>query len=127
MTLKNNFTQPTSIGLFWGIIGGVALILATQLTTNGPLQISPYPPLLIIAILTIAFADKSKATLSKLFQTGLLTFGIMTLSLYLYIVIFVNPNSGITILGHLWRLAAMTIIGIVSSLLVSIVVKKLTK
>ena len=127
MIIKNYLAQPTMTGTIWGIIGGIALILATQLTTNGPLQISPYPPLLIAAILTIAIADKSKITFRKLFITGLLTFGIMTLFLYFYILIFVNPNSGITIQGHLWRLGLMALIGSISSLLISVIVTRLAK
>ena len=79
MTIKKYLTQPNLTGSIWGILGGVALICATQLSTNGPLQISPYPFLLIAAILTTALANKSKITLNKLFITGLLTFAIMTL------------------------------------------------
>ena len=127
MTIKNYFTNTTWTGLFWGVIGGISLILATRLTTNGPLQISPYPFLLIAAILTIALSDKSQITLSKLFITGLLTYIIMTLSLYLYILNFVNPNSAINISGHLYRLGIMIGVGILSSLLVSVIVRQLAK
>ena len=127
MTIKNYFTNTTWTGLFWGVIGGISLILATRLTTNGPLQISPYPFLLIAAILTVALSDKSQITLSKLFITGLLTYIIMTLSLYLYILNFVNPNSAINISGHLYRLGIMIGVGILSSLLVSVIVRQLAK
>ena len=127
MTIKNYFTNTTWTGFFWGIIGGISLIVATRLTTNGLLQISPYLFLLIAATLTIALSDKSKISLSKLFITGLLTFIIMTLFLYLYILKFVNPNSGINTLGHLWRLGIMIGIGIISSLLVSVIVRQVTK
>ena len=127
MTIKNYFASSTLTGIFWGVLGGISLIVVTQLTTNGPLQISPYPFLLIAAILTIAFSDKSKITLSKLFITGLLTFVIMTLFLYLYIINFVNPNSGINAVGHLWRLGLMIGIGVLSSLFVSVIVKGLAK
>ena len=127
MTIKNYFTNTTWTGLFWGVIGGISLILATRLTTNGPLQISPYPFLLIAAILTIALSDKSQITLSKLFITGFLTYIIMTLSLYLYILNFVNPNSAINISGHLYRLGIMIGVGILSSLLVSVIVRQFAK
>lgn len=127
MTIKNYFTNTTWTGLFWGVIGGISLILATRLTTNGPLQISPYPFLLIAAILTVALSDKSQITFSKLFITGLLTYIIMTLSLYLYILNFVNPNSAINISGHLYRLGIMIGVGILSSLLVSVIVRQLAK
>ena len=127
MTIKNYFTNTTWTGIFWGIIGGISLILATRLTTNGPLQISPYPFLLIAAILTIALSDKSQITLSKLFITGFLTYIIMNLSLYLYILNFVNPNSAINISGHLYRLGIMIGVGILSSLLVSVIVRQFAK
>lgn len=127
MTIKNYFTNTTWTGFFWGIIGGVSLIVTTRFIRNGPLQISPYPFLLIASILTIALSDKSEISLSKLFITGLLTFIIMTLFLYLYLIKFVNPNSGIDMLGHLWRLGLMLGIGIISSLLVSVIVRHLTK
>ena len=127
MTIKNYFTNTTWTGLFWGVIGGISLILATRLTTNGPLQISPYPFLLIAAILTVALSDKSQITLSKLFITGLLTYIIMTLSLYLYILNFVNPNSAINVSGHLYRLGIMISVGILSSLLVSVIVRQFAK
>jgi hypothetical protein len=127
MTIKRYFTNTTWTGLFWGIIGGISLIVATRLTTNGPLQISPYPFLLTISILTIAFSDKARITLRRLFVTGLLSFMTMTLFLYFYILYFINPNSGISWQGHLWRLGMMVGIGILVSLLVSIIVKRFTK
>ena len=127
MTFKNYFTNTTWTGLFWGVIGGISLIVATRLTTNGPLQVSPYPFLLIAAILTIALSDKSHITLSKLFITGLLTYVIMTFSLYLYIQNFVNPNSTINVLGHLWRIGIMMGVGIFSSLLISIIVRQVAQ
>ena len=127
MTIKNYFTSTTWTGLIWGVIGGISLIVATRLTTNGILQISPYPFLLIAAILTIALSNKSKIAFNKLFITGFLTFITMTLFLYLYILNFVNPNLGIDTLGHLWRLGTMIGVGIISSLLVSVIVKQLAK
>ena len=89
------------------------------------LQTLPYPALLILAILTIALTQKSKPTFNKLFMTGFLTFGIMSLFIYLYLIIFVNPNSGITLFGHLWRFGFITIVGVVSSLLVSLAARRL--
>lgn len=127
MTIRNYFTQTTSTGLVWGIIGGISLIIATRLTTNGLYQISPFPFLLVGAILTIALSDKSKITLRKLFITGFLTFIIMTLFLYLYILNFINPNSGIDILGHLWRVGVIVAAGVISSLFVSLIVRQIAK
>lgn len=127
MTIKNYVKSITWTGLFWGIVGGVSLIFATTLTTNGPLHLTPYPFLLIAAILTIALSDKSNISTNKLFKTGLITFMTMTLFLYVFIIAFINPNSGITIFGHLWRLALMLGIGIISSYFVAFIVKKSIK
>ncbi len=128
MTIKQYYTNITCTSLFWGTIGGIALIIATILTTNGHLQITPYPILLIAAIVTIAVSHKkTKITLSKLFLTGFLTFMVMTLISYVYIITFVNPNSGINVLKHLLTLSTMIGIGTLSSLFVSLIIKQIVK
>jgi hypothetical protein len=127
MTIKNYFANKTLTGLFWGIIGGISLVVASKITTNGPLQITPYPFLLFAAVITIALSDKSKITINQLFITGLLTFMTMSLCLYLYVLYVINPSFDINIWGHLWRLAIMIGAGIISSLLVSVIVKRLAK
>lgn len=127
MTIRTFSSNITWTGLFWGIIGGISLIVATQLTTNGPEQISLYPFLLIAAIVTMALSDKPGIMFGKLFKTGFLTFMIMTVILYCYIITFISPHSGINWFGHLWRIAFMIGVGALSSFLVSIIVRRIAK
>jgi len=122
ISIKRQLKKPVFTGLFWGIIGGVILIIVTNYSTNGYLQISPYPFLLILSILSINHSSKSKIAFNKLFITGLLTFLIMTVFLYLYIILLINPGSKISFWGHLWRIHLMIAIGSVSSFFISIFV-----
>ena len=125
MTLQNFFKSSTATGIFWGIIGGIGLIIASKLTTSGPLQVSLYVPILIAAILSIKYSYKSKASFKELFTTGLIAFMVMSLFLYLNIILVENPSNGILFLGHAWRLLFMLAVGIISSSIVSLFVKKL--
>ena len=123
MTTPTFLFKPITAGLFWGILGGLALILITLFTTSGLIQVSPYPFILIAAILVIKNRDTSNKIFSKMVKTGFITFLIMSLVLYLYIVLIINPNSGINFIGHLWRFGIISGIGIVSSLLLSFIAK----
>ena len=127
MKIQTYLARPYFTGPLWGIIGGLSLIIVTLSTTNGFVQLAPYPFILIAAILTIKFTDTSDKTFSRLFITGLLTFIIMTLFLYVYILTYLNPDSGITFLGHLWRMGAIIGFGIISSLILSIIAKPVNK
>lgn len=115
--------MPTVVGVFGGITGGIALIIATLVTTKGILQISPYPVFLIAAILTIKYTNAAVNMFGRLFTSGFLTFIIMSLILYVYIVTFNNPNSGINFIGHLWRFGIVIGLGIISSSLLSFIAK----
>ena len=125
MTLQNFFKSSTATGIFWGIIGGIGLIIASKLTTSGPLQVSLYVPILIAAILSIKYSYKSKASFKELFTTGLIAFMVMSLFLYLNIILVENPQNGIMFFGHTWRLLFMLAVGILSSLVISVFIKKL--
>jgi hypothetical protein len=127
MTIKHYSANITLTSIFWGIVGGISLIVATRLTTNGPLQCSPYPFILIAAILTIALSEKSKITLRRLFIAGFNTFMIMSIMLYLFIIGIINPNSSIDLGGHLWRIVFMIAAGIFSSFLISIITRQILK
>ena len=123
MTLQNFFKSSTATGIFWGIIGGIGLIIASKLTTSGPLQVSLYVPILIAAILSIKYSYKSKASFKELFTTGLIAFMVMSLFLYLNIILVENPQNAIMFFGHAWRLLFMLAVGILSSLVVSLFIK----
>jgi len=127
MINKHHFTSITWNGFFWGALGGISLLIIIQLTKNPPLMISPYPLILVASIVAMALSDRSKITLSKLFFTGLISFMVMTMILYLYIVLIDNPHAGISVVGHLWRVGMMVGIGTFSSLLVSIIVREVAR
>ena len=125
MKLQSLLKSATATGTFWGIIGGIGLIIATKLNTSGPIPMLIYAPILIAAILSIKFSANSTATFKKLFITGLIAFVIMSLLLYLNIILVENPNNGIAFTGHSWRLLFILALGIISSSVVSFFVKKL--
>ena len=101
MTIQSLFAKPNSTGTFWGLIGGIFLIIATFLTTNGYLQIVPYFFILTAAVLTTKYINRSNVSFIDLFKSGLFAFVISSLFLYTYVLTVVNPNSEITFIGHL--------------------------
>jgi hypothetical protein len=129
MTIQSFLKKPLSAGLIWGTIGGISLILMTLISTNGLVQISPYPVILIAAILTMKYNRPQGNVFNQLFVTGLFTFVIMSLILYVYIFTFINPGSGyhlnwrISFLNHLSRFGFIIIIGTMSSMLLSFLAK----
>ena len=123
MTFQSLFAKPTSAGIFWGFIGGISLIIATILTTNGYLQIVPYFFILCAAILTTKYIDKSEVSFTSLFKSGLFAFVISSILLHAYILTVINPNSGMTFFGHIWRVGAMVGMGIICSSIVSFLAK----
>ena len=123
MTIQSSLKKPVSIGLVWGAIGGILLIVMTLISTYGLVQISPYPLILIAAILTMKYNRPQRNVFNQLFVTGLFAFVIMSLILYVYIVTFINPGSGISFLGHLWRFGVIIGIGSISSWLLSFLAK----
>lgn len=127
MTIKQTFKNPAIIGLIYGLIGGIALVVVFDTTKIIYLQIMPYPLIVIISIITIALLDKSAITLKRLFLTGIAAYLLMSIIFYLYLTTSINPNSNITIVGHLWRWAIIVGIGIASVLLTSVIVRIIKK
>jgi hypothetical protein len=123
MTVENLFAKPTATGTCWGLIGGLSLIIATIFTTNGYLQVVPYFFILCAAILTTKYIDKSKVNFLDLFMSGFFAFIVSSLVLYAYIFTVVNPNPGITFIGHMWRFGVIVGLGIISSSIISFLAK----
>ena len=123
MTIKQTFKNPAIIGLIYGLIGGIALVVVFDTTKIIYLQIMPYPLIVIISITTIALLDKSAITLKRFFLTGITAYLLMSIIFYLYLTTSINPNSNITIVGHLWRWAIIVGIGIASVILTSFIVR----
>jgi len=123
MTIQSFLKKPVSIGLLWGAIGGISLIVLTLISRYGLVQLIPYPVILIGAVLTMKYSNPQNHIFNKLFLTGLFAFVIMSLILYVYILTFINPGAGISFLDHLWRFGLMIGIGSISSLLLSFLAK----
>jgi hypothetical protein len=123
MTLQSLFAKPGAAGIFWGLIGGISLIIFTTLTTNGYLQVVPYFFILSTAVLTTKYINKPSTKFIDLFKSGLLAFVVSSIFLYAYILTIVNPNSGISFNGHLWRFGLIVGMGIISSSIISFIAK----
>ncbi len=113
------FTQPLTASLFWGLVGGGMLVVASASLNSGFLSIVPYYIVLFLTFLT--FQPQTEKKFKELFLTGILTFVIMSLVLYVSFPLFLihNPPS-FTFFEHLWRLAAVVGMGAVSSLLMTV-------
>ena len=123
MTIQSLFAKPTATGTFWGLIGGIFLIIATFLTTNGYLQIIPYFFILSAAVLTTKYIAKPTVSFVDLFKSGLFAFVISSIVLSAYILTVINPDSTITFFGHLWRFGVIVGLGIISSSIISFIAK----
>src|SRR5690625_427819 len=101
--LAINPKKPFPVALALGILGGVALIITTMLTTDGPTIFIPYA-VLIMAIFS-ALRAVNWSSFSRRFTTSLLTFMIATIIIYLFIGIFeAGTILEIPVWGHIWRL-----------------------
>lgn len=120
MTTPVFLSKPTSAGLFWGTIGGLALILGMLVTNKGMLQIIPYPFVLVAALYMFKIGKETTYTFTSLFLTGVLTFVVMSYILYIYTLTVVNPGSQINLQGHLWRSGVILGIGVLASFLLTL-------
>lgn len=118
------FNNPLTTGLCWGVLGGLTLVLIEYLMPNVLVEKLPYVLFLIISVLTVKLTDADNKYL-KLFFTSLITFMVMFLIVYLYLVLVLNPNdSQITFTKHIIQIAGMLGIGIISSALLTFLVTR---
>lgn len=127
MTLQNSLKRPLPISLLWGLVGGICLLLAFKLTTRGPYQVTPYPFILVAAILTYTLLNKANRQFNKFFTVSFMTFIIMSAIYLAYIWTFINPGPkpfiGIAVsIGLVIGIAAAS--SIILALLVSFFYKK---
>ena len=118
------FKNTVSTSFFWGLVGGVALIATSRLFDSGLLEILPYPVILILSFLS--FRPTHSKSFLPFFITGLSTFVIMSVVLYLYIITVENPSAWFNtdLLGHVWRLGLITFTGALVSLALTLLVTK---
>jgi hypothetical protein len=127
MTINQHFISIQKTALLFGISGGIALIIAQLITTNGPAQLIPYPFFLFGALFLNALADKSIIAFNRLFKCALLTFLIMSIIMYLYIEYWIYPERHVNFSSHLFSISMMALFGVAASLIAAAAVKILSK
>lgn len=118
MTDFESAKKPIPVALALGFLGGAALIMTTELTTNGPAIYIPYAVLIIATFAALRAVHWT--SFSKRFSTSLLTFMVATVIWYLFIGIFdAGTILEIPIWGHIWRVGFFAAIGGILSLAVA--------
>lgn len=103
--------KPFPVALALGLLGGAALIITMQLTTNGPAIYIPYAALVIATFAAVRMADWP--AFSRRFATAFLAFMVATIILYFFLGTFAAGGSilDISVWGHVWRIGFMAVIG----------------
>ena len=123
MKTPSFLTRPVQASLFWGILGGIFLIVITFFSNKGLIQILPYPIILISSVLFFKFNDTSDRTFRRMLISGVCIFIIMSLILSIYVLAFVNKTYNFSPSLEVLRLTFITIIGFFSSLLLAVLAK----
>lgn len=115
-----NLKQIIPTILICGLCGGGLLTLSTIVSTKGWWSMLIYLLVLSLTVLTLKAKKNVEITYSKAFIALVLTFMIMSYILYFYVITFVNPDNGITLMGHAWRFFAMLGLAIASGVLMGL-------
>jgi hypothetical protein len=115
-----NLKQIMPTVLICGLSGGGLLILSTILSNKGWWSILIYAIVMIATMLVLKAEKRFKITYLKAFVTIVLTFVLTSYALYFYVITFVNPDNGITIIGHAWRFFAVLGLAIASGTLMGL-------
>ena len=83
-----------------------------------------YLLVLSVTVLTLRAKKRVEITYLKAFVTMVFTFMLMSYILYFYVTIFVNPDHGITFIGHAWRFFALLGLAIFSGAIMSLFFRK---
>jgi len=115
-----NLKQIIPTVLICGLCGGGLLILNTIVSSKGWWSMLIY--LLILSLTVLALKAKKLVEITYLIalMTLVLTFMLMSYILYFYVTTFVNPDNGITLMGHAWRFFAMLGMAILSGALMGL-------
>jgi uncharacterized membrane protein len=119
-----NLKQIMPTILICGLSGGGLLILSTLLSNKGWWSIPIYAMVMIATVLALKVKKQIEITYLKAFLTVVLTFMLMSYILYFYIIAFVNPDNGITLMGHAWRFFAILGLAIFSGAIMSLFFRK---
>lgn len=123
MKTQSFLYKPFSAGIFWGLAGGISLILFTFISNRGLVQVIPYPIILLCAILFLKYSDSSKGIFKKMFIAGFLSFIIMSIIHLIYILGFENATYTFNLNKELFTLAIIIATGFTSSLVLSFIAK----
>ena len=106
-----NSTNPFTTIMLWGIIGGLGLIFIAGKQHNAATVIPIFGTSLILSMATVKLARPNKIFID-LFITTLLTFTLIMLIDYVYIITVLTPGMlEVSLFGHLWRWAMVIGIG----------------
>lgn len=83
-----------------------------------------YLLVMYVTVLILKTKKLVEITYLKAFMALVLTFMIMSYILYFYVTAFVNPDHGITFIGHAWRFFAMLGLAIFSGAIMSLFFRK---
>jgi len=119
-----NLKQFIPTVLICGLCGGGLLILSTMVSTKGWWSMLIYLLVLSVTVLTLKAKKRVEITYLIAFMALVLTFMLMSYILYFYISIFVNPDNGITFMGHAWRFFAILGLAVLSGALMGLLFKK---
>ena len=102
-----------------GALGGFLLVATKSLTTRGPIVFIPYAILILMCAAFIRFAD-GQSTLRR-FQLSFYAFMTATAILYIFVATVATGNIfKISLLGHVERVALVTVIGVVVSAIIAL-------
>jgi len=120
-----NLKQIISIVLICGLSGGGLLIVSNRLSNNGWLSIPVYAMVMIATVIVLKAEKRFKVSYLKAFLTLVLTFILTSYALYSYVIIFVNHDNGINLMGHIWRFLAILGMAVVSGAIMGLFFLKL--
>ena len=110
------YVSRQAIGALAGLLllGGAALITAEWAFTRGPLILLPYGALVLMTAFFLRHERVQRW--GRRFALSLGSFMVATLALYLFIgAVLARTLLTISVAGHAWRLALMTLVGMALS------------
>jgi len=121
-TIDLNQIMPSVI--LGGLLGGGMLIVTSIVTTRGWLIMPTYVVVLSALMWALKFINKIETGYWNLFVAGALTFLFMSYIYYFYVIYAVNPDHGISFIGHLWRFFMLLGLALFSSAIIAFFFKK---
>ena len=108
---RNNWVRDANVSLMLalGALSGTALVLSQMFFTRGKYILLVYAGLVIAT--GIILKTTKVANYAARFQVGLGSFMLANLALYVFVCVDSGAFSHLTILGHVWRLGFLLLVG----------------